>query len=202
MHCVRQYRYSNLEIFTPILEMLGGASVILTGLFAYFGNLRLEKYKADIEATNTKLSGFMESSVHVSKAQFDKEFSIYQQIWMLLVELRVKTLSLSPVMDYVDPDETEEERMQKRLLSFNEAFVAFRNGMEHNRPFYVHSVYVSLNQILKLCHTESIEYRYKKSNGDTDFWKKTIMNHQNIVDSIDSCCELIRDRISSLAVVR
>lgn len=138
-----------------ILGTLGGASAVLTALFAYFGNLRLEKYKADLAATNTKLQGLLESSVHVSKAQFDKEFSIYQQVWVLLVALRARTLSLRPIMDHGDPEETEEERVQRRLKSFGEAFLAFRDAMENNRPFYAHSVYESLCQIFDLCNTES-----------------------------------------------
>ncbi|MGZ5030650.1 MAG: hypothetical protein ACXWAT_06955 [Methylobacter sp.] len=83
-----------MEVLKIILSTLGGVSVVLTGLFAYFWNLRLEKFKADLADTNTKLKAALESSVHVSKAQFDKEFAIYQQIWVLLVALRAKTLSL------------------------------------------------------------------------------------------------------------
>ena len=110
---------------TIILGTLGGVSAVVCGLFAYFGNLRLEKYKADLEATNSKLKGLMESSVHVSKSQFDKEFSIYQQIWVLLVALRARTLSLRPSVDFGDREGTEEETVQRRLKSFNEAFYAF-----------------------------------------------------------------------------
>ena len=191
-----------MEILTIILGVLGGTSAVLTGLFAYFGNLRLEKYKADLEATNTKLKGFLESSVHVSKVQFDKEFSIYQQIWVLLVALRAKTLSLRPVMDFGDPNETEEARMQKRLKSFGEAFFAFRDAMEENRPFYAHSVYECLCQIFDLCHTESIEYQYKEPGWSKDYWEKSRENNQKIIAEIDSCCELIRNRVSSLSVAQ
>ncbi|MDP1773913.1 MAG: hypothetical protein Q8L15_16700 [Methylobacter sp.] len=185
---------------TIILGTLGGVSAVLTGLFAYFGNLRLEKYKADLETTNTKLKGFLESSVHVSKAQFDKEFSIYQQIWVLLVALRARTLFLRPFAESVDPKETEEERMQRKLKSFGEAFNAFRDIMEENRPFYAHSVYESLCEIFDLCGTESIEYQYREPGRSQDYWEKSIENNKKIVAAIDSCCELIRDRISSLSV--
>ena len=139
------------EILKVVLNTLGGVSVVLTGLFAYFGNLRLEKIKADLTETNTKLKAALESSVHVSKAQFDKEFVIYQQIWVLLVSLRAKTLSLRPVMDRVDPKEAEEERMQRRLKEFGAAFYAFRDSMEENRPFYAHSVYECLVEIFDIC---------------------------------------------------
>lgn len=191
-----------MEILTIILGTLGGASAVVTGLFAYFGNLRLEKYKADLETTNTKLKCLLESSAHVSKSQFDKEFSIYQQIWVLLVALRARTLSLRPIVDYGVPEETEEERVQRRLKSFSEAFFAFRDAMENNRPFYAHSVYESLCQIFDLCNTESIEYQYKEPSWNKDYWESSKENNQKIVAAIDSCCELIRDRISSLSVAQ
>ena len=189
-----------MEILKIILDTLGGVSIVLTGLFAYFGNLRLEKFKADLTDTNTKLKAALESSVHVSKAQFDKEFSIYQQIWVSLVALRARTLSLRPVMDQVDPKETEEERMQRRLKSFGEAFFAFRDAMEENKPFYAHSVYKCLVEIFDVCHTESIEYQYKEPGWSKEYWKESRENNQKIVTAIDSCCELIRGRIYSLSV--
>ncbi len=188
------------EFLKIVLNTLGGVSVILTGLFAYFGNLRLEKFKAVLADTNTKLKSALESSVHVSKAQFDKEFAIYQQIWVLLVALRAKTLSLRPVMDRVDPKETEEDRMQRRLNEFGEAFFSFRNAMEQNRPFYAHSVYECLVEIFEICHEESIDYEYKELGWSKEYWQKSRENNQKIVATIDSCCELIRTRISSLSV--
>lgn len=189
-----------MELLSIILGILGGTSAVVTGLFAYFGNLRLEKFKADLAETNAKLKAALESSVHVSKAQFDKEFAIYQTIWVLLVALRARTLSLRPALDHVDPKEPEEERMQRRLKSFGDAFFTFRNAMEENRPFYAQKVYEALCEIFDLCHTESIEYQYKEPGWSKDYWEKSRENNQKIVSVIDSCCELIRERISSLSV--
>jgi len=191
-----------MEILTIILGTLGGASAVVTGLFAYFGNLRLEKYKADLEATNSKLKGLLESSVHVSKSQFDKEFSIYQHIWVLLVSLRARTLSLRPRVDFGAFESTEEETVNKRLKSFNEAFYSFRDGMENNKPFYAQSVYESLCQIFDLCNTESIEYQYKEPGNNRKYWESSKENSQKIIAEIDACCELIRNRISSLSVAQ
>ncbi|WP_407278304.1 hypothetical protein U5817_17930 [Aromatoleum evansii] len=189
-----------MELLSIVLGTLGGASAVVTGLIAYFGNLRMEKFKADLAETNTKLKAAMDSSIHVSKAQFDKEFAIYQTIWALLVELRGRTLSLRPVMDHVDPNESEEDRMQRRLKAFGEAFFSFRDAMEQNRPFYAHSVYESLVDIFNLCHTESIEYQYKESGWHKEYWEKSRENNKKIVEAIDACCELIRERIGSLSV--
>lgn len=190
-----------MELLTIILGILGGSSAVITALFAYFGNLRLENFKAELADTNAKLKAALESSVHVSKAQFDKEFLIYQQIWSLLVDLRARTLSLRPTMDRIDPAESEEERMRRRLQTFDDAFFVFRNAMEGNRPFYAHTVYESLGAIFDLCHTESIEYQYKEPMKSKEYWEKSRENNQKIIAAIDSCCDLIRERVSSLSVI-
>lgn len=189
-----------MELLSIVLSILGGASAVVTGLFAYLGNLRLEKFKADLAETNAKLKAALDSSVHVSKAQFDKEFAIYQTVWVLLVALRSRTLSLRPVLDHLDPKESEDERMQRRLNAFEEAFFAFRDAMEQNKPFYAHAVYESLSQIFELCHTESIEYKYKEPGWHKEYWVKSSENNQKIVAAIDACCELIRERIAALSV--
>lgn len=190
----------SMEIFTVIVGILGGGSAVVTGLFAYFGNLRLEKFKADLAETNAKLKASLDSSVHVSKVQFDREFSIYQSIWSLLVALRTKTLSLRPIVDRIDPNEPEEERMQRRLKSYWESFSAFRDGMEQNRPFYANTVYESLCQIFDLCCAEAIDYQYKEHGRTKDYWEKSEENNKKIISAIDSCCERIRERIASLSV--
>ena len=189
-----------MEVFFNILATLGGASAVLTGLFAYIGNSRLESYKSELQTANEKLRSVLESSVHVSKVQFDKEFSIYHQIWACLIKLRGRTLSLRPMLDHVDPDETQEERVRKRLIAFGEVFCTYRDIMEENRPFYSTSVYESLQKIFDLCHEESIEYRYKEDGFSIDYWNKAKANHEKITSEIEACCELIRTRIYSLSV--
>ena len=190
-----------MEAINIILGILGGGSAVLTALFVYFGNLRLERFKSELSETNAKLKATLDSSVHVSKSQFDKEFSIYQQIWKSLVELRARTLSLRPVMDHHDPKETEDERVAKRLKAFGETFFAFRDVMEQNKPFYSIRVYQSLVEIFDLCHTESTEYQYKDPGWSKEYWESSRDNNKKIVDAIDACCELIRQRIASLSVV-
>ena len=180
---------------------LGGVSAVLTGLIAYLGSLRLEKYKADLQITNAKVKSLSDTSSYVSKTQFDKEFSIYQEIWIRLVDLRSKTLSLRPVMDNVDPNESEDERTQRRLKDFGESFYAFRDSIESNRPFYAYIVYESLNDVFTLCYEESIDYKCKDPDWSKEYWEKSRENNKKIVSAIDLCCEKIRERIGSLAVV-
>lgn len=143
----------------------------------------------------------LDNSVHVSKVQFDKEFSIYQKIWISLVTLRAKTLSLRPILDFQDPNETEDERVARRLKAFADAFTNFRDDIEQNKPFYSILVYKSLVEVINLCHKESIEFEHKAPGWSKEYWDNSRENNKKIVDGIDECCELIRQRISSFSVV-
>ena len=71
-----------VEIFAVIMGSLGGVAAVLTVLIAYFGNLRLERYKSDLQLANAKIQSLSDTSSHISKTQFDKEFTIYQEIWV------------------------------------------------------------------------------------------------------------------------
>ena len=190
-----------MEIFAVIMGSLGGVAAVLTVLIAYFGNLRLERYKSDLQLANAKIQSLSDTSSHISKTQFDKEFTIYQEIWVLLVDLRSKTLSLRPVMDSVDPNESEDERTQRRLKDFGESFNGFRDSIENNKPFYGHVVYEALNEVFGFCYEESIDYQYKDPGWSKEYWEKSRESNKIIVDTIDTCCEKIRERIGSLAVV-
>lgn len=69
-----------MEMIKEILALFGGVSIVLTGLVAYLGKTRLEAFKSQLQQTETKLKSLLDRAVHVTKTQFDKEFSIYQEI--------------------------------------------------------------------------------------------------------------------------
>ena len=190
-----------MEIVKDILTWFGGASVVLTGLLAYLGKNRLEAFKSRLQQTESKLKGLLDHAIHVTKTQFDKEFSIYQQIWASLVPLRVSTLSLRPMMDHFDPNEPEKDRMHRRLKDFSDSFTIYRDLVEQHKPFYSPEVYAALAKITQLCYEESIDYRYKSDNELREYWEGQKKSREAITSAIDECCELIRTRIEKLAVL-
>jgi hypothetical protein len=106
-------------------------------------------------------------------------------------------------MDFRDPNESKDEKIARRLQAFSDAFSAFRDVMEQNKPFYSILAYQSLVEIFDLCHKESIEYKYKdpsRTNAN-EYWESSMESNKKIVEAIDICCELIRQRISSLSVI-
>lgn len=190
-----------MENISEILGLLGGVSVVVTGLIAYFGKLRLEKYKSDLHSTNQKLKTLLEQSSHVTKAQFDKEFEIYHEIWSALIPLRQHTMQLRPMLDQFDPKELEEERIRKRLFKFGEAFNVYHDLIEKNKPFYSEKVYLSLSKVLGLCYVEALDYGNKDDRNLKEYWQQQREKREIICQSIDDSCEIIRSRIESLSII-
>ena len=135
---------------------------------------------------------------HVSEKAFDKEFEILSEVWASLFELRNAVLTLRPVFDTVDPKESEEERINKRLTEFGACFNNFAKIFVSNQPFYPKDIFFELDTIRLLTLSEANEYKYSKlAMRDIEkYWKKAEENRNKIVESIDRVGELIRQRVS------
>jgi hypothetical protein len=96
------------EMFT----MLGGVGVIVLGFFAYLKQIQLTRYGSQLTETRDKLNKLLESEVHAKKAIFDKEFSIYEKLWDLIVELERETHEMLTLIECCN--ETEDGLKAKR----------------------------------------------------------------------------------------
>ena len=79
------------------------------------------EYAKELEGLKSELN----AKFHAHTVRFQKEFQVYEQIWKALLELRNATLKLRPAGDFFDPNETEEERKQKRLERFGKCILRF-----------------------------------------------------------------------------
>lgn len=188
------------QVINDIFTILGGVGVVLSGLFIFFGKLQLERFKKNLENTNTKLKAVCESSVHVTKSRFDKEFEIYQLLWESLVNLKFATLSLRPALDQKPAEKTEEEIKGERLKVFAEANNKFVIQMQNYQPFYSNEVNESLEKINSLSRIEAISYQYKDSK-DHKYWEEKMKNQKEILAEIESCSAIIRLRVDKLSVI-
>lgn len=202
------------EIIKQVLLVAGGASFVISGLATILGKIwvgrilsrekaahdaGLKKLQAQLEATNQLLKSELDKGLHIHKVQFEKEFKIYEELWSKLVELRKAALSLRPVFDRVDPDESESERKSKRLTRFGDAIADFIDVTDKNRPFYSEEVFRSMEMLWKLTHSEAVEYQHLDPYGDT-YWDSAQKNRDAILSEIEACCKQIRQRIGSVRV--
>ncbi|RFF44666.1 hypothetical protein [Xanthomonas campestris] len=198
---------SSLLTFKDLVATLGGYTIVVGALAGFLGRVWVlrtverEKFQLQrqLDQTNKALQSDLDHHLHISKTQFDSEFINYKEIWSLLVELRMKTLRLRPMLDYIEPCETQQERITKRLKEFGPAFTALRDTIEKNKPFYSEQVYKCLSDAVGLCHDEAIDAEYhERPHGE--YWKEARANRERISEAIDATCEEIRRRVSSVVV--
>ena len=188
------------SLLNDIITGFGGVGVMLSALFIYLGKVQLENYKNSLSKANQKLKALHDGAIHVSKSRFDKEFEIYQELWDSLVDLKHTTLSLRPALDYVPQDKTKEELKLERLQKFTVANNTFVKKMQKYEPFYSIEVNKSLNLISKASRSEAVGFQYQNSN-DHKYWEEQQKNEKQILDEIQNCCFLIKQRIDTLSVI-
>ena len=203
-----------MEIIKEIFTLLGGPSVVLIALFGVLGKIwvtrAIDKNRNNLESeiltmkdqlavTNKKLDAEIDRSVHIDKKQFDHEFQIYKEVWACLVEVRAATLSLRPTLDYVDLEQSKEDRMKERLGELSLNFNEFVKLVEKNKPFYHESVYEKLSVVLVLVRDESVDYEYTERK-QSEYFEEARENQKNIVSAIEEVCESIRGRFTVLKV--
>ncbi len=149
-----------------------------------------------IEAVRTEYA----KQLHVYQLAFGKEFEILHEVWQKLIDLRKAAQGLRPILDYLDPNESEEERKKKRLKAFSESHAAYGDVVEKNRPFYPKEIYASLYEIAMITYDEADEYAIRdpaKRPMDQKYWERALNNQKTILKAVADVCEKIRMRIAA-----
>ncbi|MDN3617215.1 hypothetical protein ACFFUS_00075 [Vibrio gallaecicus] len=161
---------------------------------------KLTAFEQELKATNNKLEAGLQKSIAISQIQFEKEYLIYGEIWEALVSLKIATDGLRPIMDYVDPKQSEDERKQERMTQFIDPFNSFSLLLQTHKPFYSSSVYEALSNVRTKCHHESVDFDVGKKN-DPDYYKEAVANSREISSLIDDACTAIQERLESVKVL-
>lgn len=158
----------------------------------------IEASKSHFTEKLEHLRAELSSRSHYGKVRYEREMKIFEEIWPNLCTLRDAVLSLRPVIDFgLKPEETEEERKQKRAERFFEAWIALRKTVDHSRPFYPPTIWAELRTLLDLTHGESVDYRSSSDRNREDYWDKAMANSEAINKQVDKTCEAIRSRLTA-----
>lgn len=133
----------------------------------------------------------------VHKLQFDKEFSIYNEIWNNLVGLCNIISQLRPEGDIQDSNRTYGEVISERVLRAIEIGNTTITIVENNKPFYSKRVYTQLQSIIKIIKTEIIATQHQNINSE-EYWISGAINVERLVTLNNQVCEEIRNRIGSI----
>ena len=140
----------------------------------------------------------MGARLYIHQIRYQNEFEILKALAEKVVELKDSALSLRPVMDRIDPNESEDQRKEKRLRAFSEAGQSFYKHFETKRPFYPEGIYQKLKELSSLVRKEAVQYGLFSDRGkgyDPQYWEKAMANADEISKMAEVVMELIRERI-------
>ena len=206
-------------VYEELLKVAGGVSVLVAALSAFLGKIWIERIanrerqRSDEKLARlqsqldkqgdelrAKLDVGVQRTVLVDKVQFEHEYEIYRQAWERMVALRSAVLRVRPMLDQVDPKESKEERVARRIGECREPYNAFLEIIEKSKPFFPAQVYSSLDAVREQCRLELIDCEYV-DRSHSEYWKEARKNRDELLRLIDGACEAIRTRIADVRVV-
>jgi hypothetical protein len=138
---------------TTLLESLlagAGGIAIVFGLSAWLGRVWaariLEKdrvrYQTQMQTLLVDLKTLSNKELFVHRLQFEKEFTVYSELWRELLVL-ARALSAFRVLR-IGTGNTHEEEVQKVVETYND----FKNRVYDHRPFYAPEIYDLAKSVL------------------------------------------------------
>lgn len=162
---------------------------------------QVESIKLDYSKNLEALKAVIGSQLYIHQTRYQNEFNILMDLSERLIELRDASLGLRPVTDYVNPEESEEEKKTRRLNRYHDAAIALYRVYETRKPFYPDEIYQGVKDLDKVVWKEVVQYKNRSdSEGrgfDPEYWDKAEANAFAIREVADAVIGLIRNRIKS-----
>lgn len=156
-----------LEFVSALLVSIGSGAAVIFGLSSWLGKVwasrilenekkehqkEIEEYKANLSSQIDRIKMINEKALYISKVQYDKEFSIYQEIWVALSNCILSTQKLYPVFENVPlQEEAINEFNDRKYNTFVENFNLYSNTIDKYAPFYSEDFYAGFIEIRNLC---------------------------------------------------
>lgn len=189
-----------MEAFHEYIITLGSISFgFLVGFFfpSYFNQKgRNLATKEDIGEITDKIEEVKSKFTNHSH-RYTREYEILSQLTDYLIELRLATESLRPTIDYINPDEPEWERKDRRLGYFHKARRDLYMVREKKRPFYPEYIYQQIIKIDDIVYNESLDYEcFSSKEQREEYWNSATENRKSLIQSLDLAMEAIRERVT------
>lgn len=199
-----------IDKFGAFIVGFSGGGAIVFGLSSWLGKVwanrilenekalhskEIESYKKQLETELAKLKAYQEKALYVSKTQYDKEYSIYFEIWEAMHECILFTFDLFLIVEDIPIDEKEfaefrlkrdikkiaEEKSKKYSVCVN-AWNDFSKKIDKYAPFYREDFYNNFVEIRSMCkEILGLFYTYEIQckNYDSDlFAKDNVMDRE------------------------
>lgn len=187
------------EIAGAIIFSLGGASAIIIGLASWLGKIWAQMMIDKGELTNNYI-------LYSSQIQFEREYKIYSQIWLKMLNLRWDTLAMMPIYDIL-PEDKEDRRQEyiKRYKKHKNSLNEFYTELYSNAPFISEEIYNDLILISGLCREQGIDFSIYKLEIDKDERnakerKEYYDKDKKIINDIDDLTNKLRKYLNKYKV--
>ncbi|MDH4209441.1 MAG: hypothetical protein OEV76_11250 [Anaerolineae bacterium] len=151
------------------------------------------KYAQDLEGMRADIH----SRLGIHQFRYQREFEILLPLSEKLVEFRNATLSLRPETEYVNLDESEDARKQRKLARYATASRDLYLFSETRRPFIPELLVQALRALDQIAWHEVVQYRHRSPHGqgcDPKYWDNALENSAKIQAATDQVLVAIRDR--------
>ncbi len=146
------------ELAFAIITGLGGGGAIVFALSSWLGKVwanrilekeksehakEIEHYKSELKKELQRINAIQDKALYISKAQYDNEYGIYQEIWEKMFDCVIHTRHLYPsgLTDRPVDGEGLEKYNMDIYKRYTEAFNQFSLAAERNAPFYKKEFY-------------------------------------------------------------
>ena len=196
--------------------LLGGAAAV-AGAAKFLGRWWLEKQKAryaqeleefrhKLHQQSSRIQAEIDRSVFVTRAHFETEFSAMKEVFAKLAEVRLQISALRPFFGVQPANDTRDTRLKRladQLQRFSAAYNELLATTENLKPFYPESIHAAVEECRRAAHAEIVQIQ---TAGDqsftTDWYSNGDDNITRFLTAYNSVTDLMRQRISQLAIVR
>jgi hypothetical protein len=191
---------NNYSALVEALKLVasGGVGAAIIGLLGkLWVDSKLERAKANYEKDIANLKAKLAQKQTIHKLQFEKEFSIYLELWKALVRLRNTSADLVRRSEFITSKETPEQRRDRKDKEFKDSYNELIQLVEDQQPFYAKEVYEKASKILSESWKQSINVILL--NLQPEYYVKEEERFKEILRVIAGIESSIRERIGLIS---
>lgn len=154
------------------------------------------EYAHSLESTKAELSAKISTYGH----RYQNEYKILIELNEHLFSVRDHAINLRPVLDFKDPNKSEDEIKQDRIGKLWESRRALYLCSEKYRPFYPENIYQKIKEIDQLANSETNKYRFESPFDPKNFskyWDEAEANQEKIKNLTEQSIDLLRSRVTT-----
>lgn len=176
---------------------IGGAVVGVIMNFWVGKKLQAQKHEHERQLESLRSELAEKTTVH--KLQFEKEFSLYQELWKTIVDVE-RHARITPVFDIMSEGESPLEVYKKRWMKMRDVLRQAIDVLYCNLPFYHHDISRVADALLTQYkgHMDDIQRNLQNGEIETETYQKDDCMFVEIISSKKDIEVAIRERIGLL----